>query len=101
MDIATKKDFISMHYTTFNFLYKVKKFTNQFVENNHNKDFYGYIYEYMMDKGIDQGSAKDLGQFFTLYPIKRLVISLVKPKLNETFYDPACGSGGLLFLTIN
>jgi len=44
----------------------------------------------------------EAGQFFTPDPIKRLIVSILKPEPNkDVIYDPACGSGGFLVETIN
>lgn len=39
---------------------------------------------------------KMAGEFYTPRPIIRLVVDLTAPKLGETIYDPATGSGGFL-----
>jgi type I restriction enzyme M protein len=41
------------------------------------------------------------GQFFTPPPVIDFCVSLLQPSENETIIDPACGSGGFLFSTLN
>lgn len=36
------------------------------------------------------------GQYYTPRPLIRAMIQVVDPKIGETLYDPACGSGGFL-----
>lgn len=43
----------------------------------------------------------DRGEFFTPYPIVRLAVEMIAPKLHERVIDPACGSGGFLIQTIS
>lgn len=44
----------------------------------------------------------DAGQYFTPDPIKKMMVSIIKPvPAKEVVYDPACGSGGFLVSTIN
>ena len=38
----------------------------------------------------------DGGQFFTPREVIRTVVQVVDPKIGETVYDPACGTGGFL-----
>lgn len=36
------------------------------------------------------------GQYYTPRPLIRAMIQVIDPKIGETIYDPACGSGGFL-----
>lgn len=36
------------------------------------------------------------GEFYTPRPVVRFIVDLVDPKIGETVYDPACGTGGFL-----
>ena len=38
----------------------------------------------------------DGGQFFTPREVIRLIVDVVTPELDKTFYDPCCGTGGFL-----
>lgn len=40
--------------------------------------------------------GNDSGQFFTPREIIRVMVRVVDPKIGETVYDPACGTGGFL-----
>lgn len=38
----------------------------------------------------------DGGQFFTPREVIRVIVKVINPKIGETVYDPACGTGGFL-----
>ncbi len=57
----------------------------------------GYLYESMLKEMRD--SAGDSGEFYTPRPVIKFMVSVMKPKLGETFLDPACGTGGFLVET--
>lgn len=52
------------------------------------------IYESLLLKMWDKNS--DWGQFFTPRSVIKAMITAVNPKVNSTFYDPCCGTGGFL-----
>lgn len=61
-------------------------------------DILGDAYEELLR---NSKKGRELGQFFTLLPIKKLIISLVNPQVKEdgkieTIFDPAMGSGGFI-----
>lgn len=41
-------------------------------------------------------AGRNGGEYYTPRPLIRAMIQVVKPKLGETIYDPACGSAGFL-----
>lgn len=41
-------------------------------------------------------SAGDYGEFYTPRPLTQFIVEMVDPKLGQTVYDPACGTGGFL-----
>ena len=41
-------------------------------------------------------SGRNGGEYYTPRPLIRSMIKIVKPKIGETVYDPACGSAGFL-----
>ncbi|GER86540.1 hypothetical protein KDW_07020 [Dictyobacter vulcani] len=52
------------------------------------------LYEgYIQDMEISVTSARD---FFTPREIKNTMLKMLKPQQNQTFFDPACGTGGML-----
>ncbi|MCD7984693.1 MAG: type I restriction-modification system subunit M [Desulfovibrio sp.] len=57
--------------------------------------------------GIYEGMLKDLqsagkaGEFYTPRPVTRFVVRHIVPKLGESIFDPACGTGGFLTSVIN
>ena len=41
-------------------------------------------------------AGRNGGQFYTPRPLIRAMINVIDPKIGETLYDPALGSGGFL-----
>ena len=56
-------------------------------------DVKGDLYENLLNQ-IE--AAGELGQFLTPRHIIRYMVAMVNPKIGETVFDPACGSGGFL-----
>lgn len=44
----------------------------------------------------DLQSAGNAGEYYTPRPLTQFVVEMVNPRLGETVYDPACGTGGFL-----
>jgi type I restriction enzyme M protein len=55
------------------------------------------FFEFMVSKGA-KGSK---GQYFTPRHVIELCVRMLKPKSSETVLDPACGSGGFLFHSLD
>ena len=53
-----------------------------------------HLYESMLKEMRD--AAGDSGEFYTPRPVVKLIVDRVKPRLEETVLDPACGTGGFL-----
>jgi type I restriction enzyme M protein len=51
------------------------------------------IYETILK---DLQSAGNAGEFYTPRAVTRFMVDMVNPRLSETFFDPACGTGGFL-----
>lgn len=62
-------------------------------------DMLGAAYEYLLKQFADE-SGRKAGEFFTPRAVVRLLVRILEPKPEETVYDPACGSGGMLVETI-
>lgn len=58
-------------------------------------DIKGDLYEELLNQ---LQMAGELGQFRTPRHIIRYMVEMVNPKIGETIYDPACGTGGFLLL---
>lgn len=56
-------------------------------------DVKGDLYEDLLNQ-IE--AAGELGQFLTPRHIIRYMVAMINPKIGETVFDPACGSGGFL-----
>jgi type I restriction enzyme M protein len=54
----------------------------------------GHLYESMLKEMRD--AAGDSGEFYTPRPVVRFMVEAVQPRLGETVYDPAAGTGGFL-----
>ncbi|MBU2610360.1 MAG: N-6 DNA methylase [Chloroflexota bacterium] len=52
------------------------------------------VYEGLLLKMGEKGN--DGGQFFTPREVIRTMVRAVNPKINQTVYDPGCGTGGFL-----
>jgi len=61
-------------------------------------DTIGDAYEYMIGEFASQ-AGKKAGSFFTPSEVSELMARIVAPKINDTIYDPTCGSGSLLIKT--
>jgi len=59
-------------------------------------DVKGDLYEDLLNQ-IE--AAGELGQFLTPRHIIRFIVQIINPKIGETIFDPACGSGGFLLAT--
>jgi len=57
------------------------------------KHTFGNIYEQILK---DLQSAGNAGEFYTPRAVTKFMVDRVKPKLDETVLDPACGTGGFL-----
>jgi type I restriction enzyme M protein len=60
-------------------------------------DVKGDAYEGLLEKNA-QESKKGAGQYFTPRPVIRAMIEVMRPTPRDTICDPACGTGGFLFL---
>jgi type I restriction enzyme M protein len=58
-------------------------------------DIIGDSYEFLIKKFADATNNK-AGEFYTPRSVVRLLVDILDPKENETIYDPACGTGGML-----
>ncbi|QKE40315.1 MAG: SAM-dependent DNA methyltransferase [Ferrovum myxofaciens] len=58
-------------------------------------DLLGAAYEYLIGEFADSAGKKG-GEFYTPRSVVRMMVRLIKPKLQHDIYDPCCGSGGML-----
>lgn len=58
-------------------------------------DIIGDGYEFLIKKFADATNNK-AGEFYTPRSVVRLMVDILDPHENETIYDPACGTGGML-----
>ncbi|EKE84369.1 type I restriction-modification system subunit M [Idiomarina xiamenensis] len=63
-------------------------------------DDMGRAYEYLIKRFADKANKK-AGEFYTPRTIVRLMVNILDPKVGESVYDPACGTGGMLLETIH
>ncbi len=57
-------------------------------------DIKGDAFEYFLKASTS--TKNDLGEYFTPRHIIKTCVSLVDPRINDTVYDPFCGTGGFL-----
>lgn len=62
-------------------------------------DILGNAYEYLLRK-FSEGSGQSAGEFFTPSEVAMLMACIIDPEPGESFYDPTCGTGGLLIKSI-
>ncbi len=62
-------------------------------------DILGQSYEYLIKKFAD-ATNKKAGEFYTPRSVVRLMVNILDPKADESIYDPACGTGGMLIEAI-
>jgi type I restriction enzyme M protein len=62
---------------------------------NVSEDLLGQAYEYLIKKFADD-SGHTAAEFYTNRTVVHLMTLLVDPQLEESIYDPTCGSGGML-----
>lgn len=58
-------------------------------------DLLGAAYEYLIAEFADSAGKKG-GEFYTPRSVVRLMVRLLRPRLEHDIYDPCCGSGGTL-----
>ena len=71
----------------------------EFTNENYSADLMGDAYEYLIKRFADM-SKKNAGEFYTPRAVVKLLVKILDPKANETVYDPACGTGGMLIEAI-
>ncbi len=59
------------------------------------EDVKGLAFEHFIHS-YTRGTKNDLGQYFTPRHIVRMMVHFLRPQINETIYDPFCGTGGML-----
>ena len=58
-------------------------------------DVKGDAYEGLLEKNA-QDTKGGAGQYFTPRPLIQAIVQCIQPRLGETIFDPACGTGGFL-----
>ena len=66
--------------------------------NSEDRHTFGAIYEQVLK---DLQSAGNAGEFYTPRAVTQFIINRLNPRLNETVFDPACGTGGFLTCAID
>jgi len=62
------------------------------------RHLFGDIYEQILK---DLQSAGNAGEYYTPRAVTQFMVEMTNPQLDETFFDPACGTGGFLTCSIN
>ena len=63
-------------------------------------DILGDAYEYLIKHFADLTNKK-AGEFYTPRSVVSLMVKILDPKENESIYDPACGTGGMLIESLD
>ena len=66
--------------------------------NSEDRHLFGDIYEQLLR---DLQAAGNAGEFYTPRAVTRFAVQMIDPKLGESIYDPACGTGGFLACSID
>lgn len=66
--------------------------------NSEDRHTFGAIYEQVLK---DLQSAGNAGEFYTPRAVTQFIINRLNPTLQETVFDPACGTGGFLTCAID
>lgn len=66
------------------------------TDNIQGADIKGTVYEHMVGNTF----RGELAQFFTPREVVEFMVDVVKPTKEDKIFDPACGSGGFLIMTI-
>lgn len=61
--------------------------------NSAERHLFGDLYEQILK---DLQSAGNAGEFYTPRAVTRFIVAMIDPKLGESIFDPACGTGGFL-----
>lgn len=72
----------------------LSKVNNIHFDKSEEVNLLSTLYESMLKEMRD--AAGDSGEFYTPRPVVRFIASVMEPKLGETIFDPACGTGGFL-----
>lgn len=62
-------------------------------------DLMGEGYEYLIKKFADD-SGHTAAEFYTNRTVVKLMTLITDPQPQESFYDPTCGSGGILLNSV-
>ena len=84
--IDTERNFLDV-------LDKVQELSTEAVDTTHVFAL-SQIYEGLLLKMGEKGN--DGGQFFTPRQVIKAMVQVVDPRIDETVYDPGCGTGGFL-----
>ncbi len=84
--IDTERNFLDV-------LDKVHQLTTEAVDSTHVFTL-SQVYEGLLLKMGEKGN--DGGQFFTPRQVIKAMVQVIDPKVDETVYDPSCGTGGFL-----
>ena len=76
----------------------INKLNNIDFASSEERHLFGDIYEQLLR---DLQAAGNSGEFYTPRAVTRFAVQMIDPKLGESIYDPACGTGGFLACSID
>jgi type I restriction enzyme M protein len=71
----------------------VNKINSVDFNSSQDRHLFGDLYEKILK---DLQSAGNAGEFYTPRAVTQFIVEQVNPRIGETVYDPACGTGGFL-----
>lgn len=76
----------------------INKLNDIDFSSSEERHIFGDIYEQLLQ---DLQAAGTSGEFYTPRAVTRFAVQMIDPKLGESIYDPACGTGGFLACSID
>lgn len=76
----------------------VNKLNEVDFTSSNERHMFGDIYEQILK---DLQSAGNAGEFYTPRAVTRFIVQMINPKLGESIFDPACGTGGFLACSLD
>lgn len=75
----------------------IRQVINKLNEIDFNKSDDRHMFNDIYEKILkDLQSAGNAGEFYTPRAVTQFIVDMVNPKVGETVFDPACGTGGFL-----
>ena len=90
---STERTYIDTERNLLDILDKIDTLSVESIDETHMFPI-SQVYEGLLQKMGEKNN--DGGQFFTPREVIRVMVKVIDPEINETVYDPCCGTGGFL-----